>query len=461
MWVLRLASEGTAAGTLDATFGTDGEVALGDNGAHSGNAVAIDANGKIVLVGTYDWSNDTSNAAQKTDIWVQRLNSDGSVDPDFYGNNNIGGASYGGTGFDTGNAVVIQPDDGKIIVVGTYDSGGGNTAAWVQRLDDEGQPSTTFNNGSSIYMSAGIGQFSGNAVVLQDDKKIVVAGSGNITIDGEDTSTVMSLRLHGSSYQLAITSIGSGSVTVAQGQGTLVYDGNIGTENYFPALSPQVVTLTAEPLTGWVFTGWSGDVDCPTTGSCDVTMDSSKNVTATFEMPQLTVITSGAGTGTVTSAPGGITCANGMGTNGCSNTFSSNSEVTLTASLIAWYSVFTGWSGDCVANGLSCVVTMDQLTKTVNAVFADNNNVRLNGAGFYSTLNNAYLAGYAAGIPATIDAQVFSFQENLQLDRAITVSLNGGLGSGFSANAGTSYSTIKGSLKVSAGRLNAKYIKVQ
>jgi uncharacterized repeat protein (TIGR02543 family) len=41
-----------------------------------------------------------------------------------------------------------------------------------------------------------------------------------------------------------------------------------------------VVTLTASANTGSTFIGWSGD--CTGTGSCTVTMDSSKSVTATF-----------------------------------------------------------------------------------------------------------------------------------------------------------------------------------
>jgi len=444
MWVLKV----TAAGALDSNFGNNGEVSLGTNGAHSGNAVALDS-GKIVLVGTYDWSNSTL-FAKKTDIWIQRLNSNGTIDPSFYVNGDTGGASFGDNGFDTGNAVAIQ--DGMIIVVGTYDSASANSSVWVQRLKDNGQPSTTFNNGDSVFKYTALGKFSGNAVALQADKKIVVAGTGYI--DSGVTSTVMSLRLNGTANLLAVSTVGSGTVSVPL-PSSLLFNSvlNAFVENYAPG---DVVTITASPSTGWLFAGWS-DPGCPgLTLSCTVTMNTAKNITATFEIPRLTVTTPGLGIGSVTSSPAGITCASGSAT-GCSSLFTANVPVTLSA-VPAWYSTFSGWSGASCTSG-SCIVPMDQLATTVIATFTANDNVRLNGSTLYSRLLDAY--GAAAGSTATIDAQVFSFLENLQLNKALTVSLNGGLGSGFAANPGNNYTTVKGFLKINAGRLNAKNIKVQ
>lgn len=43
-----------------------------------------------------------------------------------------------------------------------------------------------------------------------------------------------------------------------------------------------VVTLTASRSSGWVFTGWGGDIDS-TANETDVTIDSDTRVTATFE----------------------------------------------------------------------------------------------------------------------------------------------------------------------------------
>lgn len=76
----------------------------------------------------------------------------------------------------------------------------------------------------------------------------------------------------------------------------------------------------------------------------------------------LTVIKSGAGSGTVTSSPAGISCGAD-----CSENYSSGTMVTLTASP-AVGSSFAGWSGACTGTG-SCVVTMNS-AQSVTASFA-------------------------------------------------------------------------------------------
>ena len=75
----------------------------------------------------------------------------------------------------------------------------------------------------------------------------------------------------------------------------------------------------------------------------------------------LTVSKTGTGTGTLTSSPGGISC----GSN-CSASFSSGSQVTLTASPDTG-STFAGWSGACSGTG-ACIVTLNSAT-TVAATF--------------------------------------------------------------------------------------------
>jgi len=134
------------------------------------------------------------------------------------------------------------------------------------------------------------------------------------------------------------------------------------TESY---LFGTQVTLTATPSAGSTFTGWSGA--CSGTGSCVVTMDAAKSVTATFTLQQLTLTVSKAGTGsgTVTSSPAGINC----GTT-CSAAYNSGTSVTLTATSAAG-STFTSWSGACSGTG-SCVVTMNA-ARSVTATFTSNN----------------------------------------------------------------------------------------
>ena len=162
---------------------------------------------------------------------------------------------------------------------------------------------------------------------------------------------------------VALAGTGSGSVTSADGQ---VNCGAacIGDYPQSAAKPFTLVSLTAAPATGSTFAGWSGA--CTSTGTCVVTVNNTRNVTATFNtVPttfSLNVTKAGIGSGIVTSSPAGISCG---GT--CSASFATGASVTLTATP-ATGSTFTDWSGACSGTG-SCVVTMDA-NKTVTATFA-------------------------------------------------------------------------------------------
>ncbi len=158
-------------------------------------------------------------------------------------------------------------------------------------------------------------------------------------------------------YALGVNRSGSGQGTVTSSPGGI----DCGDECVEVFTSLTEVTLTATAPEGSEFTGWSGA--CSGTGSCVVTMDQARSVSATFELQQraLTVTKNGNGTGSVTSTPAGIDCGPT-----CSSGFDYGTEVTLTAAA-AEGSTFTGWSGACSGTG-SCVVTMDQ-ARSVSATF--------------------------------------------------------------------------------------------
>ena len=121
-------------------------------------------------------------------------------------------------------------------------------------------------------------------------------------------------------YNLNITSIGAGGVLKNPDGG--VYDEN------------TTVTLTAVPLPGVEFTGWSGDLS-GTQNPATITMTSEKNVTATFvELPpeEYAVNITAAGSGTVTKSPDAASYVAGT-------------VITLSAAPEAGYE-FTGWGGD-------------------------------------------------------------------------------------------------------------------
>jgi phospholipase C len=125
------------------------------------------------------------------------------------------------------------------------------------------------------------------------------------------------------------------------------------------------VTLTETPATNSSFAGWSGGGCSGTSATCTVTLNSSEQVTATFNTnaPMLTVTLAGTGAGTVSSSPAGISCPTT-----CSASFSIGTLVTLTETP-ATNSSFAGWSGACSGTNSTCTVTLSasqQVTATFN-----------------------------------------------------------------------------------------------
>jgi PKD repeat protein len=194
-------------------------------------------------------------------------------------------------------------------------------------------------------------------------------------------------------FPLAVTIAGTGSGNVNRSPaGTTCSDC---TANFDAG---TVVTLTATPDAGSVFAGWSGD--CSGTGSCQVTMNQGRSVTATFAPNSflLTVSKQGTGSGQVSSTPNGITCGAG-----CQASFDTGTAVTLTPTPDPG-SVFAGWTGDCSGTS-SCQLTMNQ-ARSVTATFAPNSflltvSKQGTGSGQVSSTPNGITCG--AGCQASFD----------------------------------------------------------
>ncbi|MBK7072171.1 MAG: hypothetical protein IPH44_07695 [Myxococcales bacterium] len=190
------------------------------------------------------------------------------------------------------------------------------------------------------------------------------AGTGScvVTLAG-DTAVTASFTLD--NYTLAVVragnAAGSGGVTSAPAGITCTTATNDCDEPY--AFGTQV-TLTATAGAGSTFAGWTGG-GCSGSGTCVVTVDAAKTVTATFTLNEaLTVTKTGTGAlyGTVTSAPAGIACGND-----CSENFGVGAMVTLTATVTAGAATFTGWSGACSGTSPTCVVTVAGATNAIAA----------------------------------------------------------------------------------------------
>jgi len=163
-------------------------------------------------------------------------------------------------------------------------------------------------------------------------------------------------------FTLTVSKEGTGSGTVTSSPAGITCDSTCiaRTASFDQGTS---VTLTASTDTGTNFTGWSGE-GCSGTGTCTVHILAASSVRATFTLQQfpLTVSKAGAGSGTVTSNPAGITCGST-----CSAPFGFGNEVTLTA-VAATGSTFAGWSGEGCSGTSTCTVSMTQ-AHTVTATF--------------------------------------------------------------------------------------------
>jgi uncharacterized repeat protein (TIGR03803 family) len=182
-------------------------------------------------------------------------------------------------------------------------------------------------------------------------------GTGNI-------GTVFSLPTTGDlpPEMLAASKSGTGTGLVTSDPGGL----NCGLTCSAWYVDSATVTVSALANTGSTFTGWSGE-GCSGTGTCVVTMDTARSVTATFTLNTyaLSVTKAGSGTGSVTSSPTGIDCGAT-----CSASFDYDTPVTLSAAADA-DSTFAGWSGEGCSGTGNCQVTMTQ-ARSVTATFTLN-----------------------------------------------------------------------------------------
>ncbi len=160
-----------ADGSTDATFtaGTRPVPGAGQQGGAYASAIALQADGKLVLGG---WC---FSIAGNLDFCVERLNADGSVDITFNAAGTPGRVLRPiGVSFDYGNRVLVQPD-GKIVMSGRCTGSGFDFCA--MRLNPDGSLDTGFNVTGTLLLPVGTGDDSVGALALQPDGKLVLAGN--------------------------------------------------------------------------------------------------------------------------------------------------------------------------------------------------------------------------------------------------------------------------------------------
>lgn len=163
-------------GALDPGFGNGGVVTFefGSGSADLAKAVAVQADGKIVVAGTTNFG--TMNAG----IGIVRFNADGVVDAGF---GRSGRTIVDSASVDDPRIVAFQAD-GKTLVAGVV----GSSRPTLVRLNADGSIDTDFGiNGTVTFTHSG----GGYDLSLQRDGKIVVIGEGlvRVTVNGSpDTS---------------------------------------------------------------------------------------------------------------------------------------------------------------------------------------------------------------------------------------------------------------------------------
>jgi len=147
-------------GDLDSTFGVNGFVTtnIQPGSPDGGKAVAIQTNGKIVVAGRTE-----------DDFVVVRYNQDGTLD-DSFDSNGIVTTDF--LADDWANSIKIQNDE-KLVVAGSSWS-----FYWMDialaRYNQDGSLDIDFGVGGKVRTNVSGGE--GNAVAIQSDGKIVVAG---------------------------------------------------------------------------------------------------------------------------------------------------------------------------------------------------------------------------------------------------------------------------------------------
>ncbi|MSM38156.1 MAG: hypothetical protein GJT30_00840 [Geobacter sp.] len=171
-------------GSLDTTFGASGIFysPFTSNGSYGAQDVAIQADGKIVLVG---------ETADK--FAVVRLNTDGSRDTTGFGSPN-GYVTTAIQGYSHAQKVAIQ-GDGKIVVMGqSFLSNFTNFAATVARYNTDGTLDTTFGSPNGYVIDTRL-----------DDPQAMALQSGKIVISGG--------AIVGPIYQFAMLRFGTDGVS--------------------------------------------------------------------------------------------------------------------------------------------------------------------------------------------------------------------------------------------------------
>lgn len=152
-------------GSLDTTFGLGGKVTTNFGAIDTVSAVALQTDGKIIVVG---------GAGDSTRLALARYSSDGSLDSTFGSGGRVLTQVSDFTQF--AYAVALQPD-GKIIIAGVAVNAGTSYDFVLVRYYNDGSVDITFGSSGKAVTDFFNGDDLASDLVIQSDGRIIVSGS--------------------------------------------------------------------------------------------------------------------------------------------------------------------------------------------------------------------------------------------------------------------------------------------
>lgn len=157
-------SASLAPGSLDPNFSADGKATTDFSSSEVGNAVVVQADGKIVAAGAF-------NNGANYDFAVFRYNADGSLDTSFDGDGKV--ITSVGSSQDSAAAVAIQAD-GKIVAAGHSSIDGVSAIFALVRYNADGSLDASFGTGGKVITAVPYSAI--YEIAIQPDGKIIAAG---------------------------------------------------------------------------------------------------------------------------------------------------------------------------------------------------------------------------------------------------------------------------------------------
>jgi uncharacterized delta-60 repeat protein len=187
------------AGSLDTSFGGDGQVTTAIGSSSGASGVAILANGKIVVGG------DTG--LHPSSFAVTRYNGDGSPDTSF----GVDGQVTTAIGLGAGASDLVLQPDGKIVLAGSAGEGSTRDFA-LARYNADGSLDSSFGTDGTITTPIGSGNDIATALARQPNGKLVAAGFSD-----NGSNWDFALARYNADGSLDTTFDGDGKVTTAIG----------------------------------------------------------------------------------------------------------------------------------------------------------------------------------------------------------------------------------------------------